>query len=134
MIRCIHLTTGADGESHFTEGQIDLPAGERGDSISSVAGARSISFRETSGGGSFDWHDAPEHQLVLTLSGTLEFETRSGARFQLNPGDVLWAEDTAGGGHRWRLLGTDPWRRAYVILSPDARVPFVPTKGNTHAN
>lgn len=128
MIRCVHLFTGDDGQSYFEEGLIDLPKGERGDTLSAVAGTVSISFRETSEGGSFDWHEAPAHQLVLTLSGTLEFETRGGKRFQLSPGDVLWAEDTTGGGHRWRLIGNDPWRRAYVILAPDAEVLFVPAK------
>ncbi|CAK7022903.1 cupin domain-containing protein [Kerstersia gyiorum] len=128
MIRCVHLFTGADGQSYFEEGLIDLPKGERGDTLSAVAGAVSISFRETSEGGSFDWHEAPAHQFVLTLSGTLEFETRGGEHFQLSPGDVLWAEDTTGGGHRWRLIGNDPWRRAYVILAQDAKVLFAPAK------
>jgi quercetin dioxygenase-like cupin family protein len=58
----------------------------------------------------------PTHQLVLTLGGTLEFETREGATFVVRPGDVLLAEDTTGSGHRWRLVGADPWQRAYVIL------------------
>jgi quercetin dioxygenase-like cupin family protein len=53
---------------------------------------------------------------VITLSGTLEFETRDGERFTLAPGDVLLADDTAGGGHRWRLIDDQPWRRVYVAL------------------
>jgi quercetin dioxygenase-like cupin family protein len=53
---------------------------------------------------------------VLTLGGTLEFETRDGDTFIIRPGDVLLAEDTTGSGHRWRLIGEEPWRRAYVIL------------------
>jgi hypothetical protein len=42
------------------------------------------------------------------------------------PGHVLLAEDTAGSGHQWRLEGTDPWRRMYVVLADGADVPFVP--------
>jgi hypothetical protein len=38
---------------------------------------------------------------------------------------VLLAEDTAGSGHSWRLVDDQPWRRAYVILAPNAKVPFV---------
>jgi len=34
MIRCIRLWTGDDGNSHFEEGVIDLPLGERGDILS----------------------------------------------------------------------------------------------------
>jgi quercetin dioxygenase-like cupin family protein len=102
MIRCVRLWTGDDGQSHFEQGWIDLPAGNRGDAVSAVAAAVSISFRETHKGGSFDWHDAPARQLVLTLSGVLEFETRGGGRFTLGAGDILLAEDTTGGGHRWQ--------------------------------
>jgi quercetin dioxygenase-like cupin family protein len=63
-------------------------------------------------------------QLVVTLSGTLTFTTRDGEEFTLRPGDVLLAEDTAGTGHQWRLEGSAPWRRMYVVLAPGADVPF----------
>jgi hypothetical protein len=29
---------------------------------------------------------------------------------------VILAEDTTGGGHRWRLVDDAPWRRVYVEL------------------
>jgi hypothetical protein len=45
-----------------------------------------------------------------------ELETRSGAKQVVEPGDILLAEDTSGGGHRWRLIGDQPWRRVYVTL------------------
>ena len=76
-------------------------------------------------GGAFEWHDAPTRQFVITLCGTLDFQTRTGEHFMLHPGDILLAEDTAGTGHSWKLVDDDPWRRAYVILSPGAKVPFV---------
>jgi len=54
---------------------------------------------------------------VITLSGTLEFETRLGETCTLAPGTVLLAEESKdGGGHKWRLTDDQPWRRAYVIL------------------
>jgi len=34
---------------------------------------------------------------------------------------VLLAEDTAGSGHKWRLLDDAPWRRLYVELDPPAK-------------
>ena len=126
MIRCVKLYTGPDGQSHFTEGHLALSGGERGDWISSVVQARSISFRETGEGGSFDWHTAPAHQLVLTLSGTLDFEMPDGRTVRIAPGDVLWADDTVGTGHRWHLVDAQPWRRAYVIFAEGANMPFVP--------
>jgi hypothetical protein len=42
----------------------------------------------------------------------------------LAPGDILLAEDTTGGGHTWRLVDDQPWRRLYVVLGKDAPVPF----------
>lgn len=125
MIRCVRLWTGTDGQSRFEEGWIDLPAGARGDFVGGIVGATGISFRETGTGGAFDWHEAPVRQFVVTLSGTLEFETRGGQRFTIAPGDILLAEDTTGGGHRWRLLDDNPWRRAYVILGAGADARFV---------
>ena len=124
MIRCIRLWTGEDGNSHFEEGVIDLPKGERGDVLSGTIGVVSVSFRETRAGGAFEWHDAPARQFVITLSGTLDFQTRKGEHFMLHPGDILLAEDTAGGGHTWKLIDDQPWRRLYVVLAPGAAVPF----------
>ena len=85
-----------------------------------------ISFQETASGGTFAWHTAPVRQLVVTLSGTLEFRTREGQHFLIRPGDILLAEDTVGTGHSWRLIDEQPWRRVYLILSPDVAVPFTP--------
>ena len=125
MIRCVRIWTAEDGNSCFQEGIIDMPKGERGDVLSGTFPATSISFRETKADGAFEWHDAPARQFVITLSGTLDFQTRTGAHFILRPGDILLAEDTTGSGHSWKLIDDDPWRRAYVILAPAAPVTFV---------
>ncbi|MCA0247628.1 MAG: hypothetical protein LCH93_13510 [Proteobacteria bacterium] len=124
MIRCVRIWTGEDQNSHFEEGSIELTPGTHGDLLSGKIGTATASFQETRAGGTLAWHTAPVRQLVITLSGTLEFMTRSGERFVLTPGDVLLAEDTAGGGHTWKLVDDQPWRRLYVILAKDAAVPF----------
>jgi hypothetical protein len=124
VIRCVRIWTAADGHSDFAEGIIDLPKGERGDMLSDIVPSHFISFRETKAGGEFQWHDAPTRQLVLTLAGVLHFETHRGREFTINAGDVLLAEDTRGSGHRWKLVGTAPWRRAYVIVGSETIVPF----------
>jgi quercetin dioxygenase-like cupin family protein len=126
MIRCVRLWTGDDANSHFEEGIISLGPGPHGDRLTDKLPATTVSFQETAPGSKLDWHTAPIRQLVITLSGTLDFETRSGEHFMLRPGDILLAEDTAGGGHSWKLVDDQPWRRAYVVLARDAGVTFQP--------
>ena len=128
MIRCVRIWTGPDGNSAFEEGTIDLAKGERDDVLSDKVAASSISYRETKSGGTFAPHDAPTRQYVITLAGTPEFKTATGATFIIRPGDILLAEDTTGSGHSWRLMDDQPWRRAYVVIGADVDVPFV--KGN----
>lgn len=124
MIRCVRMWTGPDGNSHVEEGVIDFSRDERDDALSDVIVAASLSFQETEPGGPNDWHRDPVARFVLTLGGTLEFETRSGEHFTIYPGDILLAEDSTGTGHRWRLVGDEPWRRAYVAFPGGAALPF----------
>jgi quercetin dioxygenase-like cupin family protein len=124
MIRCVRLWTGDDQNSHFEEGVIELTAGPRGDWLSDKLAVATVAFQETASGGAFAWHTAPVRQLVVTLSGTLDFQTRGGEHFLLHPGNILLAEDTIGSGHSWKLTDDSSWRRAYVVLQPGAAVPF----------
>jgi len=124
MIRCVRIWTGADGNYLFEEGVIDLAKGERGDALSTVIPGSTLYFQETSSGGSYEWHKDPVPRFVITLSGTLEFETKGGASFTIRPGDILLAQDNTGSGHRWKLIGDEPWRRAYVVYPAGAALPF----------
>ncbi len=116
MLHAFKLYTGSDNASHLVEGTV---------AAHQTTDVLSIHFEETPAHSALEWHDAPFRQYVITLSGTLEFTTRDGDKFMLRPGDVLVAEDTAGTGHQWRLVDDQPWRRAYVVLKPDAKDAFV---------
>jgi quercetin dioxygenase-like cupin family protein len=117
MIRVYRLYTGTDGNSHVTRGSVN------GDKL---VDAESIHFKETAPHSTFDWHNDPIPQYVLTLSGVLEFSTAGGETFTIRPGDVLLAEDHTGSGHKWRLVNDEPWKRAYVIFKKGADTQFVP--------
>ena len=123
MIRCIKLWTGADRKSHFESGLIDLEPGARGDALSGELPIVSASFHEADVDPKLGWHPDAVRQLVMTLSGTLEFETPDG-RFLLRPGDILFTEDTGGAGHNWKMVGDQPWCRVYTILDPETAFPF----------
>jgi quercetin dioxygenase-like cupin family protein len=115
-IRAFKLYSGPDNASHVLEGTIDEKA--RTEVIA-------IHFQQTPAHSSNEWHISPEPQYVITLLGTLEFTLRDGETFVVRPGDILLSEDTAGTGHRWRLIDNQPWWRAYVALKPGARDSFL---------
>ena len=117
MIKAYHLYTGHDGNSHVRCGSI---AG--GFLIDAV----SIEFKESPAHSSYDWHNAPTPQYVITLSGILEFTMVGGETFTIHPGEVLLAVDDIGSGHKWRLINDDPWKRAYVVFKSGADTHFVP--------
>lgn len=125
MIRCVRLWTGSDEASHFEVGRLELRPGRNDDLVSAVMPTTHVTVEETATGGSLAWHTAPVRQLVVTLAGRLIFSTRDGSEFRLDPGDVLLAEDTAGSGHQWRLEGSDPWRRMYLVLADNVDVAFI---------
>jgi len=124
MIRCVRMWTDTDGNSAFEEGELEIGEGTHGKASGLPIAVSELSFQETASGGSFEWHQDPQPQFVITLSGTLEFEVKSGATFQIRPGDVLIAQDDSGTGHRWRLIGDEPWRRAYVIYAEGTNLRF----------
>lgn len=128
MIRCVRIWTGDDGNSLFEEGFIDLAGGMRGDAVGKTMPTLKLSFQETRSGGSYEWHQDPEPRFVITLSGTLEFEVKSTATFIIRPGDILLAQDNRGSGHKWRLIGDEPWRRAYVVYQEGADLCFKPAR------
>ncbi|WP_199252700.1 cupin domain-containing protein [Chachezhania sediminis] len=128
MIRCVRMWTGEDGNSLFEEGFIDMKDGMRGDAVGLPVPAKEVSFQETSSGGSFEWHQDPVPRFVITLSGTLEFQVKSGATFIIKPGDILLAQDNGGSGHTWKLIGDEPWRRAYVVYEDGVDLQFKPAE------
>ncbi len=117
MIRAYRLYTGSDGNSHVVRGSVS--GGE-------LVEAESILFKETPAHSSFDWHNDPIPQYVITLAGVLEFTTVGGETFTIHPGDVLLAVDHTGSGHKWRLINDEPWKRAYVVFKEGADTRFVP--------
>jgi hypothetical protein len=133
MIRCVRIWTGADGDSEFEDGIVDITAGARGDAIGAPIEVEQLSFRETSSGGAYKPHQDPVPRFVITLSGALEFETNSGATFRIPPGDILLARDNSDTGHKWRWIGSDPWRRACVAYKNGAPLNFTPTGSRSGA-
>ena len=58
MIRCIRLWTGADQNSHFEEGLLDIEPGRNGDLLTGRIAASTVAFEETHPRGTLEWHTA----------------------------------------------------------------------------
>lgn len=117
MIKAYKLYTGTDGHSHVQTGTV-------AEGLFNEASA--IRFQESPPHSFLDWHNAPHDQYVITLSGILQFETRTGETFVLKPGEILVATDTTGTAHQWKLLNDEPWRRVYVTFEQENQVNFIP--------
>jgi quercetin dioxygenase-like cupin family protein len=116
-IRAVNIFTGPDGHTKVITGTL---------AENLLTEANSLRFKTTPPHGSYDWHPAPTTQYVITISGTLEFQTFTGETFIIKPGDVLIAQDTTGSGHKWRLLGDQPWIRAYIAFNSGTPLNFIP--------
>ena len=84
--------------------------------VSDLIPCDSVRLAETEPGGVYDWHPAPRKQVVVTLTGSIEFTFGNGEVLLVNPGDVFLAADVEGRGHKWRIVGDVPWRRLYVHI------------------
>jgi hypothetical protein len=73
-----------------------------------------------------DWHENPEPQWIVTLSGRWFVETMDGTRVEMGPGDLSFGgdqgtrSDEARGGHRAGVVGYEP---AVLMLVPSGPPP-----------
>jgi quercetin dioxygenase-like cupin family protein len=116
MKKITRLYTGADGESHFDEIQVDVYQTEGGfDILTKPIKVSEFFFRESlsfaGDGDNMGWHGAPRRQFYVMLGGTLEIEVGDGTKRLFKAGDVFLAEDTTGRGHLSRAVN----RRALII-------------------
>ena len=114
-ITCVGLT--AEGGSEFREVDIDLvDQGEIG-RLSAALPASGVIFRENDPGYDYDWHNAPQRQLIVLLDGEIEVEVTSGETRRFAGGEVLLVEDTTGTGHRTRSIGDRVRRSLFLPLA-----------------
>ena len=100
-MRLFRIYARPSGESAIEIREVPM-SGPRPTSASFQAGA--LFFRDTPEGFVQDLHNAPRRQLIFLTSGILQLESSEGARFICRPGDLIFAEDTAGKGHITRSL------------------------------
>ena len=118
--KLVRVYTGDDGCSHFEELNVRMGEFRLGTLFSYKSGlmpVKGVVFRENPLDGSDDFHNPPQRQFVITLSGAVELKVSDGSTRVFGPGDVLLAEDTHGAGHSAReLLGP---RRSLILPVAD---------------
>jgi len=102
-LKIIRVFAGDDGESHFEDVTTEEMA-----KIVNRLGSGDITLNLRTSPSFSDYHNAPRRQYVVNLSGTAEFECADGTKVQLEPGDILVAEDLSGHGHITRSLSDTP--------------------------
>jgi hypothetical protein len=119
----VHVTrifTGTDGESHFED--VDIELEDRGEigRLSPLVPGKGVIFRETQPDYDYAWHNAPQRQYVVMLSGGgVEIEVGDGTVRRFHAGDVLLAEDTTGRGHISRAIDDTPRVSLMLPLEPE---------------
>lgn len=104
-MKVTRVYTGADGQSHFDEIEVESEKLQPGDGII---------FRQVPSAYLNSWHRAPRRQYIINLSGESEVEVGDGTKRRLGPGEIYLADDTTGQGHISRAIGNQP--RIFVTI------------------
>ena len=118
--KIVRVFTGPDQRSHFEEIHLEMSEFRLGSLFSlksQLVPVEGVVFRENPLEGNEDFHCPPRKQFVVTLFGAVEISVGDGSSRIFGPGDILFAEDLQGEGHKAReLIGP----RKSLILPVDS--------------
>lgn len=108
-MRITRFSATIDGGTTFSELDINLPRqfqDSEGHLIQSSKRYESpaVQFAVLPAGLNQSWHPAPQRQIVVVLSGTLEVTTTDLATRQFGPGQRFLADDVGSRGHLTRTI------------------------------
>ena len=114
------ITTEDGGSTMQIESQdlssVEYMPGRPSIDLSEAVVAQSARFARAPAGWVGDWHPVPRYQIVIGLSGNMEFETTDGQRCQIGAGDVIHFEDVEGKGHFSKVTGDEAWSSVVIAL------------------
>ena len=118
-MRVTRFFTGSDNETHFED--LELPLEERGPvSMSGRIDVENVMVVDNRSpvGEVRGFHNAPQRQLVVMLSGTHEVCAASGECRRWSTGEVFLPDDTTGHGHTTTVIEA-PVRYLFIRLPDD---------------
>ena len=106
----LRIFSDGNGCSHFERKSIALAARDYAPpalplNTSTSQPADKAVFLELPVGWYGDWHPTPVRQWLILMTGECEFEAGDGEQVLCNAGDVVLLDDTAGKGHRTKVIG-----------------------------
>ena len=109
------------GESHFKDIKIELDLVDYAPPappfmVSKFMQAHQYGFTLFKSGWYGDWHPTPMKQIYFILSGTLEVTVSDGEKRTFGVGSIALVEDTAGKGHRTKVIGSEDVKTALIQL------------------
>ncbi len=97
--RVFHMYTGAGGASVIRK----VPVPKLGQATTSRLlrrPAERVTIGTIAPGFMMDFHIANQPNYLIPIFGTLVVQLKDGSNWSFGPGDILFAEDCTGGGHR----------------------------------
>lgn len=105
----VRLYTDADGESHFSDEEMELKSVNFAPpappvNTSAFTPAKHFVLLHAPAGWFGDWHPTPYRQFFFFLDGKVEVRVSDGEVRRFGPGSILLVEDTTGKGHTTRVI------------------------------
>ncbi|MCG8693479.1 MAG: hypothetical protein MI806_19930 [Minwuiales bacterium] len=113
----LHNQEDADGVSFFERKEMPYVYGGPEGLVTDELRLTGFQFVLAPGDLDYDWHPAPQRQVVLVLTGGLAMEYGDGTSSQVPPGGFLIGEDTNGHGHITRAVDGAPRLSVFAHLA-----------------
>ncbi|MYL00134.1 MAG: hypothetical protein F4013_00135 [Gammaproteobacteria bacterium] len=97
--RFFNLYANAEGVAEMRELPLPHPGAQPPYQLIRHPAAR-VTVGSIAPGFMYDWHVANQPNILIPIFGTLVVELRDGSHYEFGHGDVLFAEDCVGSGHR----------------------------------
>jgi hypothetical protein len=103
-MKVMRIYADADGVARVEQRLVSMQPDSSGRRTSTRLPALDFFFRETPAEHARGKHCAPQRQFIMVVSGIGEIALDDGSKHRFGPGDILFAEDTAGLGHETHVL------------------------------
>jgi hypothetical protein len=110
------IYSDAAGDSHFEDQFIPLRDSGVIGYLSEGTIVTEVYFRYVQADYDYDFHTAPQKQLVVLLDGAVEIETSLGDKRVFQSGTVLLLEDTQGKGHKTKNVANAKRKSLFITI------------------